>query len=307
MIWKILKWLLIAAALLIAIVLLVFYGISKMPAVPGSYTRTVETGSALEAEYLSMGIHAVKKDTRKTDTLSERFWLYYPEDAARSEKPLPAVVMLNGTGILPEKYTAWFKHLASWNFIVIGDDNPDAGTGNSAVWMLEELETLNADPSSPLYQKVDFEHVGVIGHSQGGAGALAAVSTGSKAGRFATAIALSPTQKELAEQLGWHYDLTEIGVPVLMLAGMEGGFELETVIPESVMNWMFDQIHVEKVMARKNGADHGGMLYKADGVVTAWLCWQLQGDLQAAGLFEGDTPELKSSDLYQDVRIDLEN
>lgn len=58
-----------------------------------------------------------------------------------------------------------------------------------------------------------------------------------------------------------------------------------------------------KAMARRTGANHGQMLYAADGYVTAWLLWHLQGDEAAARAFTGAAPELASNPLYQDVRL----
>ena len=51
--------------------------------------------------------------------------------------------------------------------------------------------------------------------------------------------------------------------------------------------------------------DHGQMLYYADGYVTAWFMWLLQGDIEAAKAFSGDAPELLSNALYQDQQIDI--
>ena len=38
---------------------------------------------------------------------------------------------------------------------------------------------------------------------------------------------------------------------------------------------------------RRIGAEHGQMLYIADGYVTAWFMWQLQGDEEASKAFIG--------------------
>ena len=56
-------------------------------------------------------------------------------------------------------------------------------------------------------------------------------------------------------------------------------------------------------MARKINTAHGEMLYSADGYVTAWFMWKLQGDEEAAKAFTGEHPEIISNSLYQDVNI----
>ena len=57
--------------------------------------------------------------------------------------------------------------------------------------------------------------------------------------------------------------------------------------------------------AVRNDADHGQMLYYADGYVTAWFMWLLQDDKEAAQAFIGEKPELLTNPLYQDQKIDL--
>lgn len=49
------------------------------------------------------------------------------------------------------------------------------------------------------------------------------------------------------------------------------------------------------------GADHSDMLYSADGYVTAWFMYWLQGDEQAGKAFFGETAELLQNPLYQNA------
>ena len=59
-------------------------------------------------------------------------------------------------------------------------------------------------------------------------------------------------------------------------------------------------------MARKLDCEHGDMLYSADGYITAWFMWRLQGDKSAAKAFAGDSPEIADNSLYIEQKIDLE-
>ncbi|MEY8389530.1 hypothetical protein AALC17_20125 [Oscillospiraceae bacterium 38-13] len=47
------------------------------------------------------------------------------------------------------------------------------------------------------------------------------------------------------------------------------------------------------------------MLYCADGYVTAWFMWQLQGDQDAAKAFIGENPEILDNTMYQNILINL--
>ena len=68
---------------------------------------------------------------------------------------------------------------------------------------------------------------------------------------------------------------------------------------------MFEKIPSPKIMARKIDMTHDDMLYKADGYVTAWFMWQLQGDENAATAFIGNDPEILKNPLYQDQKTTL--
>ena len=172
--------------------------------------------------------------------------------------------------------------------------------------MYDFLFTQNSDASSPLYHKVDIDSIGLIGHSQGGAGVFSALSIVETSGKYKTGVALSPTHEEMAHVLTWMYDLEKVSVPVLMIAGTETDFETQSVIPIDKMNAMFDKLSSEtKVMARRIGADHGKMLYSANGYANAWFMWQLQGDVEASKAFTGGAPELLGNPLYQDQKFDL--
>jgi len=58
---------------------------------------------------------------------------------------------------------------------------------------------------------------------------------------------------------------------------------------------------------RRIGAEHGQMLYSADGYVTAWFMWQLQNDEEASKAFVGNNPEILKNEFYQDQKIGLNN
>ena len=150
---------------------------------------------------------------------------------------------------------------------------------------------------------MDRNNIGISGHSQGGAGVFNAVTVNAHSSLFKTAVSLSPTNEVTAKELHMDYDLAKLAVPVLMLAGTEGDFETKLVIPLEQMQKMYDKLDVPKVMARKTGCEHGQMLYAADGYVTAWLMWQLQGDQRAAAAFVGKNAEILTNPLYQDQQV----
>ncbi len=303
---KVFKFIGIIVVIIIVLIAGFLFLVSKAPAAPNNYTNAAETGGEIEAKYMQTGAYEVNSFTAEADEALQQHLVFYPAEIDNSDKKYPVIFSLNGTGVAGSKYTSVFEHFASWGFIVLGNEDPSTGFGTTANKMYEFLSAQNADASSPLYNKVDFENIGLIGHSQGGAGVFSALSIVETSEKYKTGIALSPTHEETAHAFTWMYDLEKISVPVLMFAGTETDFETQSVIPIEKMNAMFDKLSSEtKVMARRVGADHGKMLYSANGYANAWFMWQLQGDEEAAKAFVGSDAEVLSNVLYQDQQIDI--
>lgn len=68
---------------------------------------------------------------------------------------------------------------------------------------------------------------------------------------------------------------------------------------------IYDDIPSAKLMMRRRNTAHNEVLYSANGYVTAWFLWLLQGDEYAAGAFSGEHPEIQDNSLYQDQHQDL--
>lgn len=298
----------IGIIILIPIVLIIglLVIISFIPMTPNNYTKEVKTGGDIENKYLQIGDYKVKNIKKEGSEITKKYYIYYPEELKNSDKKYPVVVILNGTGVLPKKYKALFKHLASWGFVVIGNDDGSTGFGKSADETMNLIISENSNSNSIFYGKLDLNNIGITGHSQGGAGVFTAISIMEHKNKYKTAVALSPTHEEMAHQFGWKYDLTKINIPTLIIAGTSGEFETQAVIPIEKMTQMYNKIPSSKAMARRIGAEHGQMLYSADGYVTAWFMWQLQEDEEAGKAFIGDNPEIRNNKLYQDVGVSVE-
>ena len=176
MIMRFLKIILIVAVILVITISIILLLLSMQPFVPNNYTQIVKTGGELEAKYLAMGASQVEHMEVSTEEEWGNINVYYPKELTESAKSYPVVVMVNGTGVYSSKYPALFKHLASWGFIVIGNEDPSTCSGSSADTTLAWLLNENENPDSRFYQKVDEEHIGISGHSQGGVGVFNAIN-----------------------------------------------------------------------------------------------------------------------------------
>ena len=310
---KALKIGLILVAILIAMVVLLIVAVLFLAGnqkLADAYYESVEASMPLEQTYTGKGeytVSAVEYDAE--DEAVKKFMVWYP-DGLESGGPYPLVVMANGTGVPASKYEAVFEHLASWGFVVVGNEDENSWSGASSAASLYYMLRLNDDRNSIFYRKIDTENIGVAGHSQGGVGAVNAVTAQENGDRYKAIYTASTTHAALAQLLGWSYDVSKITIPCFMTAGtlqIDAGNEKDYGIAPLESLWQnYNGISdsVFKVIARRKDTDHGDMLTKADGYMTAWFCWLLCGDEAAAGVFIGEDQELpRNTDNWQDVTI----
>lgn len=297
----ILKWIGIILLAIVLLILLLLFILSKKPFVPKDYTSSVETGGVIEAKYMEVGTHDVEFFEADAPEDWGKFIIHYPAEMKNGGHTYPVVVFVNGTGVCASKYPALFEHLASWGFIVIGNEDPSTCTGDSADATLAYLIQQNENPNSIFYQKVDIEHIGISGHSQGGVGVFNAVNEQTHKERYTCAVSLSPTEWAMAEVLGMHYDPYKTSIPTMILAATEN----DVITYDGAMG-LFDAVNAPKVLALRKNVDHGKMLYCGDGYVTAWFMYWLQGDEGASKAFVGDEAEILNNDLYQDQQVHMD-
>ena len=304
----------IIGIIILVIVLLIIGGLfllSKIPSVPNDYTKTVKTGGKIEEKYLAMGKNEVSYYESGAMMSFKKYEIFYPTDIDKLDK-IPVVVFVNGTGVVGSKYQALQKHLASWGFITIATEEEYAWNGFSAEMSVRYLELLNKydgkvnDKDNIFYGKIDINNIGITGHSQGGFGVVNAITNQKHKDNYKGAVILS-SNAQTNEAFQWEADATQINTPTFII-GSTGQTDSLIASPES-LNTLYEQIpnNVHKVLAIRNDADHGQMLYYADGYVTAWFMWLLQDDEEASKVFIGEKPEILNNKLYQGQNINLSN
>ena len=284
---------------------------SKKPSIKDDYFKDFLSFAPLELKYSQTGEYEVSTLTDPSDNdriKKVRFW--FPAELADNSRRYPVIVVVNASGTPAFKYEPWFRRLASWGFIVVGNEDPQAGTGETTSVMLDYL--LNLPQDHMLNGRLDTENIGIIGFSQGGAGALAAVTMYDNGKMYKTIFTGSAAYPLLASNLGWKYDVSKTNIPYFMVAGTgetdDKGVtditkEYAGVAPLAslIENYNVITDDVLKVRARAAGAEHEDMLARSDGYMTAWMLWQLCGDKEASSVFIGEDAEILHNSNWQDV------
>lgn len=177
---------------------------------------------------------------------------------------------------------------------------------------------LNENTESVFYHKIDEANIGSLGHSQGGAGALRAVTKFDNSNKYKTVFTGSAAYPLLAKNMGWGYDAEEITIPYFMTAGTgtsddRGDYDINNekefagVCPLSSLIENYNKISkdVTKIRARVTGAEHEDMLAKTDAYMTAWMLYYLQGNEEAGSVFFGENAEILSNNNWQDIEKNI--
>ena len=278
------------------------------PRLPENYYELVQTGGDLEKKYLGKGSFSVEQITVQSENKSvKNIYIYYPSELKASAKQYPLVMVVNGSQTPAKTYLPFFERLASWGFIVVGNDDPQPGTGETASITLDYV--LN---ESEIKNSIDRANMGVAGYSQGGAGAINAVTKFENSKLYKTLFTGSAAYPMLAMSMGWEYDPADIAVSYFMTASTgtsddmgkpDSSAEYNGVSPLQALKEIYNTLpdSLTKVRGRCVNAEHGDMQLRTDGYMTAWMLWQLQGDEDAAKVFVGDDAEILTNALWQDI------
>lgn len=302
------------------IIIVVIFALLKVIEYRGNhYYNYLETEKDLEKKYSRLGEHKVSfKSFDADNNVFKEYEIWYPTDLENSKEKYPLVVIANGTGVTASKYKVFFKHLASWGFVVIGNEDENSRSGESSSKSLDYILRLNEDKNSIFYNKIDTDNIGIGGHSQGGVGTINAVNNwdnGSLYKAMYTSSATSPFWGQEG-QLGtdWAYDVTKTTIPYFFSAGT-GYFDAgeavsieetsgQGICPLYAMKDIYSKLNTKyKVMARLVNIDHGETYQKLDGYMTAWFMYWLKDDMQARSVFFGDDAEILTNTNWQDVKI----
>ena len=293
--------------LIIGCILACFWGCNElfwknMQVVSDDYQNRFDYQGTLEKKYAYNGDYQVELFTQEdSDERIKLLQVYYPADLKTSQKKWPLVLMANGTGTPASKYKAIFLHLASWGFIVVGNQDEWTWDGKSVSKSLDMMLKANADPSSLFYQKVDTACIGLTGHSQGGMCVYTAASLFANSPLYKALCTQSGTATMLVDSLGADF-LKDIKAPMLLMGGC-GDLDAKALCKLDDLQKSYEGIGSEHhIMGRIKGTDHGDMLPRGDAYMTAWMRYWLCADAEAEKCFVGKKAEILSNNSWQDVK-----
>lgn len=277
------------------------------------YYTEFQSDLVLEKKYAGFGNYNVSSTVIKSeDDTIKNIRIWYPAELENKTQDYSLIIVTNASNMAALNYEAFFERLASWGFVVVGNDDRQAGTGSSTSKTLDYILSLDNDQNSIFYNKISQKNIGIVGYSQGGAGAIRAVTEFENSNQYKTIFTGSAAYALLAKNMGWGYDASKISIPYFMTAGTgtsddtgveDAEKEYGGVAPLSSLIANYEKItdDVFKLRARAVGAEHDDMQARTDGYMTAWMLYQLQGDEEAEKAFIGEDAEILTNINWQDI------
>lgn len=287
---------------------------SQKPWLEKDYYTQFQSDSELEKKYAGLGNYEVSgKVVKSEDKTIGNFRIWYPSEMESKQDKYPLIVVTNASNMAALNYEPYFERLASWGFVVVGNDDRQAGTGISTSQTLDYMLEQNQNSDSLFYEKIDTQNIGIAGYSQGGAGAIRAVTECENSGLYKTIFTGSAAHSYLAQMWGG-YDASKVSIPWFMTAATgtsdDTGVEAANAVTEwlgvaplssLVENYNAMSDNVFKLRARAVSAEHEDMQQKTDGYMTAWMLYQLQGDEEAGAALVGENAEILNNTNWQDI------
>lgn len=251
-------------------------------------------GTPVENRYQGAGTWIVTQ-TEVSAESGLTYRIVHPRDLGGGGFRHPILVWGNGTGSTPDQYTAVFRQLASWGFVVIGSSDTQQATGDSMLAAMHYLLQADLDPTSEFFGVLDPTEIGVLGHSQGAGGAVNAANHSH--GLIDTAVPINLPDSRYVQKKG-RFSVADLPTPTLLLGGSTDGLISS---PGSLRGYY--QRVPRGALGILRGADHLAIQRRNSGYLgylTAWMMWQLQHDPYAGSAFLGPDREFRRNKHWQD-------
>ncbi|HEY2651665.1 MAG TPA: alpha/beta hydrolase [Solirubrobacteraceae bacterium] len=260
----------------------------------------------IQAAYAAPGPYPTTTGTVTDATGTVIYKVFHPMDYAALGFKSPIVTWGNGTGGTPDNTSTFLTHLASYGFTVIGTTLPNTGSGKEIDAAAQYLVAQNGAPGSVFYSHLDVTKVAAVGASQGAGGAVRTATNDPSLIKTVLTFSLPNTfwvgpNPDCPTRADCVFDPAALTQPIFFIS-THGPFDAVIASPATERAF-FHSTTVHAALGIIMFSDHmladhasigtnpGGFL----GYATAWLEYQLRGDVTAAGAFTGPHPELVSN------------
>lgn len=272
----------------IIIVLGVF---SAYPFVPNEYYKNFHSDQFYENFYSKIDssreikTEEVEMESKDRKKIFNKLNVYYPYELLQSSSEyFPLVIVSNPEGVNYLDYDSVFRHLASYGFIVVGNDDLGA-EDETLIRVIDKLHKMNNDHYL-FKNKFNLNEIGLIGYYQGSLPVINLLTTlpynNSIAAAYVSCLRNYDLDKNrLLEKV------KIISTPIFQ-TGPKKGFNYKSIMEE-----IYAKLNsTEKLGFLRKGKDQGSMVIYGDPYMTAWFDYKLKRNLNGSQIFNKTEGEI---------------
>ncbi len=259
-----------------------------MSAITFTASAKVETDFDFEsdAKFTTMLSNGVTKMVDFDSFFSAQI-VFYPSDIKENEEKYPVISWANGTMCPPILYYGLLSKIAAEGYIVVANTQVMSADGTGQIASIDYVLSESENKESALYNKVDTENIGVIGHSQGGRSAVNAAAADSRID-----CVLSLAGSNFIEEA------QKLSTPTFFVAG-----ELDFIVfaPQWIKT-AYDECAGTAVYTTLKKAIHTTCIFNPDAYsdyTVKWFDAWLKNDAEAMKIFKADG-ELSTDSSWKD-------
>lgn len=232
----------------------------SQPETPGETPKKTPIEAEKPSNYAATGPYRTKIHIGVGP--SQGFTVFSPESEER--KKFPVISWGNATYSFPTAYESIIKHIVSHGFIIVASRSSQTGSGTPILEGIDFILRENENSNSPYYERVNRDQIAVMGHSQGGGGALTAAG---KDYRISTVVAIQPDCQFTARCVG----IENSRAPTLIISSA-----LDVLVPPLLVEQKVANIlKTEYAFGIHRSANHMEPTEMGRGhfneIITAWL------------------------------------
>jgi hypothetical protein len=156
--------------LLVALALVFLFACPHHP--PNYPTGAIELHYYADGPWMPV---AFSQSTVPCDSQGNLCDFFYPANLGAHGFKHPILTWGNGSFGKPKGAEYFLRHMASWGFFIVATEDSMTGPGQTILDAAKFAVAANSDSNSPFFQKLDVNHIGSFGHSQGATGAINAL------------------------------------------------------------------------------------------------------------------------------------
>ena len=276
--------------------------------VPNNYIDLEDNEGVLEKQFSKMGEFNIGYESIKfIQNQKYNHIMFYPKienEIQINGEIYPVIIFINNLGKSYKINQPIFKHLASYGFIVIVNDDENSLNGESTREILENLENLNQNENFKFFNKLDLNNIGISCHDKSIISLLKIANDTILRQKVKSIFCAAPlSQKEILLEKYYYFYKNMTFQNIFMVTSYK---DIKFQVPKEFSDILMvipRNTYKNALISTKNLTTRDNILWKSDSYHTAWYLSTLKNNESANRIFIGNNCEILNNTIWNNVTI----